>query len=164
MQLLFFKRSLRTLSHILLTFNQLINKQTLCAIRNNLYNLKNVKNSRGGVILSGKVTLLKLSLPHGCFSRFLNCTNGTKLRKASNIKYLYNRPKYKEVVRRKNNLLFENFSEFRGNQKKLQNKNVHESKHTKFIKHKKEEGVAKTNLKLWEKIRQDKATLSCLQP
>ena len=28
-------------------------------------------------------TLLKLTLLHGCFSRFLNCTNGTKSRNAS---------------------------------------------------------------------------------
>ena len=27
-------------------------------------------------------TLLKLTLLHGCFSRFLNCTNATKLRNA----------------------------------------------------------------------------------
>ena len=27
-------------------------------------------------------TLLKLTLLHGCFSRLLNCTNGTKLRNA----------------------------------------------------------------------------------
>ena len=30
-------------------------------------------------------TLLKLTLLHGCFSRFLNCTNATKLRNASQI-------------------------------------------------------------------------------
>ena len=30
-------------------------------------------------------TLLKATLFHGCFSRFLNCTNGSKLRKASHI-------------------------------------------------------------------------------
>ena len=30
-------------------------------------------------------TLLKLTLFHGCFSRFLNCTNGTKLRKVPHI-------------------------------------------------------------------------------
>ena len=30
-------------------------------------------------------TLLKVTLLHGCFSRFLNCANGTKLRKASQI-------------------------------------------------------------------------------
>ena len=29
--------------------------------------------------------LLKVTLPQGCFSRFLNCTNGTKSRKALNI-------------------------------------------------------------------------------
>ena len=28
---------------------------------------------------------LKVTLLHGCFSRFLNCTNGTKLRKASHM-------------------------------------------------------------------------------
>ena len=30
-------------------------------------------------------SLLKITLLHGCFSRFLNCTNGTKLRRASHI-------------------------------------------------------------------------------
>ena len=30
-------------------------------------------------------TLLKVRLFHGCFSRFLNCTNGTKSRKASQL-------------------------------------------------------------------------------
>ena len=30
-------------------------------------------------------TLLKVTLLHGCFSRFFNCTNGTKLRNASYI-------------------------------------------------------------------------------
>ena len=29
--------------------------------------------------------LLKVALLHGCFSRFLNCTNGNKLRNASHI-------------------------------------------------------------------------------
>ena len=32
-------------------------------------------------------TLLKLKLFHECFSRFLNCTNGTKSRNASQISY-----------------------------------------------------------------------------
>ena len=41
-----------------------------------LYNLKNVKNTNGGVLL----TLL-----NGCFSRFLNCANGTKSRNASHM-------------------------------------------------------------------------------
>ena len=32
-------------------------------------------------------TLLKLTLLHGCFSRFLNCTNGTKSRNAPHMLY-----------------------------------------------------------------------------
>ena len=32
-------------------------------------------------------TLLKVTLLHGCFSRFLNCTNGTKSRNAPQIYY-----------------------------------------------------------------------------
>ena len=32
-------------------------------------------------------TLLKLSFLHGCFSRFLNCTNGTKSGNAPHIVY-----------------------------------------------------------------------------
>ena len=42
-----------------------------CAIWYHLYNLKNVKNTHGGVILL-----------RSCFSRFLNYTNSTKLRNA----------------------------------------------------------------------------------
>ena len=49
-----------------------------------LFNLKNVKNTHGGVLL------LKITLLHGCFSRFLNCTNGTSSRNASDIKLLTN--------------------------------------------------------------------------
>ena len=30
-------------------------------------------------------SLLKVTLLHGCFSGFLNCTNGTKLRKPSHL-------------------------------------------------------------------------------
>ena len=51
---------------------------TICTI------LKNMKNSHGWVLLL--VTLqvsLKVAFLHGCFSCFLNCTNGTKSRKAS---------------------------------------------------------------------------------
>ena len=56
-----------------------------CAIRYHLYNLKNVKNTLGGVLLlvKEKVTLLRGSLP--CF---LNFTNGTKLRNALHISFL----------------------------------------------------------------------------
>ena len=32
-------------------------------------------------------TLLKVTVLHGCFSRFLNCANGTKSRKASHQDY-----------------------------------------------------------------------------
>ena len=45
-----------------------------CTIWYHLYNLKNVKNTHGGVLL-----LIKLQ----AVSRFLNCTNGTKSRNAS---------------------------------------------------------------------------------
>ena len=51
-----------------------------CAIWYHLCNLKNVKNTHGGV--------LKVALLHGCFSRVLNCTNGAKSRKTSHIKSL----------------------------------------------------------------------------
>ena len=57
-----------------------------CAIWYHLYNLKNVKNTYGGVLtLAEPATLLKLTLPHRCFSRFLNCTADTKSRNASHI-------------------------------------------------------------------------------
>ena len=44
----------------------------------------NMKNTDGGVILSVS-GLLKAALLHGCFSRFLNCTDSTQSRKASHI-------------------------------------------------------------------------------
>ena len=56
--------------------------EVLCAIWYHLYNLKKrEKNIHGGVLLFVKATLL-----HGCISPFLNCTNGTKSRKASHMK------------------------------------------------------------------------------
>ena len=48
-----------------------------CTIWYHLYNLKNVENTRE--------TLLKVALLRGYFSRFLNCTNGTKSRNASQL-------------------------------------------------------------------------------
>ena len=59
-----------------------------------LYNFKNVKNTHGGVLLLVKfqlkpVTLLKVTLLRRYFSRFLNCTNGTKLSKTSHILELF---------------------------------------------------------------------------
>ena len=53
-----------------------------CAIWYHLYNLKNVKNTHGGVLILVK---LKLTLLHGCFSRFLSCKNSAKSRNASHI-------------------------------------------------------------------------------
>ena len=60
--------------------------ETLCAIWYLLYNFKNVKNIRGGVLLLVKLQLPVTSLLYGWFSRFLNCTNETKSRKVSNMK------------------------------------------------------------------------------
>ena len=51
-----------------------LNKYVMrCAIWCHFYNLKNVKNTHGGV--------LKVTLIHGCYSRFSNCTNGTNCAK-----------------------------------------------------------------------------------
>ena len=64
----------------------------VCAIWCHLYNLKNVKNIYGGVVflikLQALASLLKVTLPHGCFSRFLNCTNVTKSCKLSHFYHL----------------------------------------------------------------------------
>ena len=48
------------------------------------------REKHGGLLLLVKLqasptTLRKVKLLHGCFSRFLNCTNGTKLRNPSHI-------------------------------------------------------------------------------
>ena len=63
-----------------------------CAIWYHLYNLKNVKNTREGLILLVKLQDLacnctKINTPPWVFSRFLNCTNGTKTCKASHIRF-----------------------------------------------------------------------------
>ena len=56
----------------------------LCAIWYHLQNLKNVKNTHGGllllvfILLLRPATLLKVMLLHGYYSRVLNCSNGTK--------------------------------------------------------------------------------------
>ena len=49
-----------------------------CAMWYHLYNLKNVINAHGGVLLLVRLQALKVTLLRGCFSRSLNCTNGTK--------------------------------------------------------------------------------------
>ena len=70
-----------------------------CAICYDLYNLKNVKNAHRGMLLLVKLPfealctiwyhqpaiLLEVTRLHERFSCFLNCTNGTKSRKASYI-------------------------------------------------------------------------------
>ena len=66
------------------------------------YNLKNVKNTHGGVLLLVKLhanpaALLKVTLLHGCFSRFLNYTNGTKPRKASQFTICRCNPAYNQI-------------------------------------------------------------------
>ena len=55
-----------------------------CAIWYHLYNFKNLKYTHGGVLLLVKLQALA-TLLDGCFSRFLNCTKGTKLRNALHI-------------------------------------------------------------------------------
>ena len=42
---------------------------------------KNVKSTHGGVLL----LVLKVTFLNGCFSRVLNCSNGTKSRKTSQM-------------------------------------------------------------------------------
>ena len=47
-----------------------------------------MENIHEGVLLLVKLqfaTLLKVTLLHGCFSRFLNCANGTTWRKGSHL-------------------------------------------------------------------------------
>ena len=48
----------------------------LCATCYNLHKLKYEKNTHGGNVKPA--TLLKITLLHTCFPRFLNCTNGAK--------------------------------------------------------------------------------------
>ena len=58
---------------------------TLRAICYHLQSSKNVKNTHGRVL--GLEPLIKVRLLHGCFSRFSNCANNTKSRKACRIKF-----------------------------------------------------------------------------
>ena len=55
-----------------------------------LVQFKKRENTHGGVLLLVKLqakawNFTKVTLLHGCFSQFLNCTNSTKSRKASQI-------------------------------------------------------------------------------
>ena len=56
-----------------------------------MYNLRNVKNTHGGVLLLVKLppTLQKVTLLHWCFSRFLDYTDGTKSQKTSHHYHHY---------------------------------------------------------------------------
>ena len=61
-----------------------------CPIWYHIYNFKNVKNIYGGVLILVTLQALvcnftKSTLFHGYFSRFLNCTNHTKSRNASQM-------------------------------------------------------------------------------
>ena len=58
--------------------------EILFEIWHHFYNLKSMKNIHGGV-LKIPATLLKVTIPHRFFSRFLNSANGTKSRKASHV-------------------------------------------------------------------------------
>ena len=72
-------------SPVLLCFLNYSQNLMRCAISYHLYNLKNVKNTHGGISLLVKLQALAVIALHGCFSRFLNCTNRTKSGKASQI-------------------------------------------------------------------------------
>ena len=69
--------------------NSQVSNEILCEILYQFYILKNVRNTHGGGVLlleklqASSYHLTKTTLIHGCFSRFLDCTNGTKLRNAS---------------------------------------------------------------------------------
>ena len=78
-------------SHLVLMLPPLFQKNIyalLCAIQYNMYNLKNVKNTHGELLLS-VVCNFPITLLHRCFSGFSNCTNGTKSCKASHMRKLY---------------------------------------------------------------------------
>ena len=64
--------------------------ETLCTICYHVYNFKNVKSTHGGVLLlvmllTKTCNFTKVTLLYGCFPRFLNCTDGRKLRKVSQM-------------------------------------------------------------------------------
>ena len=48
------------------------------------FNVNN-KNTRTTSVTLKTATLLKVTLLHGCFSRFLNCTKSTKSRQKSHV-------------------------------------------------------------------------------
>ena len=64
------------LSKAMFQFIQLLQSKLPCTVKGKQVN-------RG----AASAPLLKIILLHGCFSCFLNCTNGTKLRKTSQLEY-----------------------------------------------------------------------------
>ena len=63
---------------------------SLCGALRDLVAFEQFKKPEKHPWRSVPATLLKLALLHGCFSRFLNSTNGSKLRNASHLLYLVN--------------------------------------------------------------------------
>ena len=59
-----------------------------CAIMYHLYNKKKREKRSWRSVTFKPATLLKVTLLHGFFLRFLNCINGMKSRKTSHIKPL----------------------------------------------------------------------------
>ena len=71
-------------------FNRFCKYVMLCAIWHHLYNFKNVKNTHGAVLCLVKLQAKTCNFTKSytlpwVFVTFLNCTNGTKSRKASHI-------------------------------------------------------------------------------
>ena len=74
------------LIHKIYHFQEESKQQMWCFVRfGSIRSLKNVKNTHRGVLLLVKLqasvcNLLKVTLLHGCFPRFLNCPHGAKSR------------------------------------------------------------------------------------
>ena len=75
----FEKLALKKFGKFLMIIRDLKTYEMLCAIWYHLYNLKNMKNTRAGVLL------LVNNIPAWVFSTFLNCTHGTNSGKTSHI-------------------------------------------------------------------------------
>ena len=77
-----------------------------CTIWYHLYNLKNVKNTHGGVLILVKLhakacNFTKINTSTWVFARFLNCTNSTKSRNAphnSIANFLIHESKYSLIT------------------------------------------------------------------
>ena len=85
------KTSHVSITSVILRFTNEVLKKAyvmLCAISYHLYNLKNVKNTNGGVLLLVKLqtsayNFIKSNTPPRVYFQFLNCTNGTKSQRVS---------------------------------------------------------------------------------